>query len=680
MSNLDEFQDFKFLAINTLKVWKQGEISEDSKGKITFLEESDNGNYSKNGGIMLSRSTEYVRAESFQLPITTAIDLDLDLDCDIFYILDKETGKLALYDFRSGYLEWIKCLRFKSPKYIKAGKENIYILDDDELVVIAKTNFQVRRTFEFNSKNHLDIAVDTKEENMFILNSQEKQIYVISIANNTINTLLDDNESRNAVSTSSSIFVGRKDNKIYVLDPVNKKIIVFPPIENGIEEMVGFSTIDLGGDSGFVPSDVAVLDGENIFVADMGSSENYHPHPRKYTSSGDSEVLEYNRTSNKIILDRRDQGPYIINYSDNMIIKFELENRYYSNGSYITPRIDSGVPGLKWHKFVLGMSIPDPVNTQVDVYYYASDLDLKNDPTDVQWQWIKTQFPNPKDSLMFDTIGRYLWMKFELFSSNRLSTPIVHDVRMYLPRLSYLRYLPAIYQENQGSKETLERFLALFETFFVQVEEIEFTKYIDARSCPDEFLPWLSSWLAIAYDENWQKKNLRKLIELAPKIYKMRGTRRGIETILNLYLAGPEELDKDLSEIGGSGPDQATFVIIENFQLDSVRDNDEYMRLFCNNPFTFCVIVLLDYIDETKKMVIKKIVEREKPAHTVGNVVFLEPWFYLGAHTYLGINTVLRESKFVLGDSAVGRDTILGRRESSGSVGSSRVGIDTHIF
>jgi phage tail-like protein len=325
------------------------------------------------------------------------------------------------------------------------------------------------------------------------------------------------------------------------------------------------------------------------------------------------------------------------------------------------------------------MEISDLTNTKVDVCYYASDG--KNEPTDEQW--IKTQFSNPKDSLMFDAVGRYLWLKLSLSSNDNLTTPVIYDIRAYFPRLSYLRYLPVVYQKNPQSKEFLERFLSLFETFFVQVEEFNFTKYIDPRSTPDEFLPWLSSWLAIAYDENWPKNNFRKLIEMVPQIYKMRGTRRGIEKMLSLYLSGQKELDKLSSNLTDNDNDdhkESRFMIVENFQLDLVKDNSEYMRLFCNDPYTFCVIINLFDIDDNKKLVIRKIVENEKPAHTVGNVVFLEPWFYLGSHTYLGINTILQESKFVLGDSSISRDTILNRKENSGSVGTSRIGIDTHIF
>ena len=76
---------------------------------------------------------------------------------------------------------------------------------------------------------------------------------------------------------------------------------------------------------------------------------------------------------------------------------------------------------------------------------------------------------------------------------------------------------------------------------------------------------------------------------------------------------------------------------------------------------------------------IEVIVEREKPAHTVGGVKALQPWIYLDMHTYLGINTILTEPVFILGESSViSRDTALSDPEESGQIDlRSRLAMDT---
>ena len=53
---------------------------------------------------------------------------------------------------------------------------------------------------------------------------------------------------------------------------------------------------------------------------------------------------------------------------------------------------------------------------------------------------------------------------------------------------------------------------------------------------PSGFLPWLASWIALAYDEKWPIDKFRLLLERSPQLYKKRGTRKGIEEIILLYL------------------------------------------------------------------------------------------------------------------------------------------------
>lgn len=137
---------------------------------------------------------------------------------------------------------------------------------------------------------------------------------------------------------------------------------------------------------------------------------------------------------------------------------------------------------------------------------------------------------------------------------------------------------------------------------------------------------------------------------------------------MNKSLLNPEEGDKDR---------EYKFMIFENFQLDCVRDNKEYMNLFCDSPYTFCVLLNPRVVDERRLEVITRIVENEKPAHTVGQVMLLQPSFYLGMHTYLGINTQLNEHAFIAGKSGLSRDTAIGTVKESGQIGPCTTRADT---
>jgi phage tail-like protein len=294
---------------------------------------------------------------------------------------------------------------------------------------------------------------------------------------------------------------------------------------------------------------------------------------------------------------------------------------------------------------------------------------------------------NPKDTLIAGANGRYLRFKIELLSDETgKNTPLIKQLRVYFPRITYLRYLPETYQEDAKKRDFLERFLSLFETFMSHSEEqvVDFTKYLDPSSVPGKFIPWLSSWLAIAHDENWSLEKKRELIRQAARLYKIRGTPRIFRQIIKLFY--------------GKSP-----IVVEPFQFNCI-DNPEIKKqmkeLFGfqelvdesveDRPHRFTVVVpprwedpdsLLKTAEEVtavERNTMQRIVDTEKPADTTGTLQVLEPWFYLDMHTYLGINTLLTKTEFVLGQtSVIGRDTVIDGKEKAGQLGrKSRIGID----
>src|SRR5262245_1161043 len=60
-------------------------------------------------------------------------------------------------------------------------------------------------------------------------------------------------------------------------------------------------------------------------------------------------------------------------------------------------------------------------------------------------------------------------------------------------RSSYLDYLPGVYHEN----DFMARFLLIFEHILSPIERTvaNSSEYIDPGTTPDDFLPWLGSWL-----------------------------------------------------------------------------------------------------------------------------------------------------------------------------------------
>lgn len=359
------------------------------------------------------------------------------------------------------------------------------------------------------------------------------------------------------------------------------------------------------------------------------------------------------------------------------LVCFGLVDCFSATGVYTSQMFDSTIPMCRWHRVLLDADIP--VNTQVHFSYIASDS-LGQVMALIESQWVSLPLGNPRDALLIQANGRYFRFRLEISSDeNQRATPLIRALQLYFPRETYLQYLPATYQEDEGSRDFLERYLSLFHSFFSRSEEEieQFTRYLDPVAAPAGFVPFLASWLAIAADENWSIEARRTLIRLVPLLYRIRGTRSGIVQWIELYL--------------GRVP-----VVIEPFQLDCIESEGHRQvvnRLYGSSPYCFAVLIEPVWedvacpvkravpISRSQLSMVKRIVEQERPAYTSGTVKVLEPWFYLDMHTYLEVNTVLTRPRFILEYmSVIGRDTVLGDMEECGQVGNhSRMGLDFKI-
>lgn len=372
-------------------------------------------------------------------------------------------------------------------------------------------------------------------------------------------------------------------------------------------------------------------------------------------------VSGYRGRVDKLVIDMKNRL-YILNTEEETITMLELKPRTkmlgatgIQEGILITSSFDSTSSETIWHKVLLDANIPE--ETQLRISFFSSDrkemmlggkymhLDeyiqdtstLFNEKVNLlQSIWSKPII-NPKDALLFKEQGQYTWLRLEFIGSEH-RTPELFSMRLYYPRSSYLSYLPSIYQEDPKSSDFLERFLSLFGTFISEMDENIhlISKYFDIDAVGGEFLKWLGSWLGIAGDEGWSSDQLRSYIKQAPELYKIRGTRKGLEKLVQIYT--------------GEKP-----IIIEYFQIKHLRNNLELKelisQLYGDNPYSFCVLVKPENVStEKKRLFLQKMIDEEKPAFTDAKVVVLEPWIYMGTHSYLGINTYLSEPTLLVLD------------------------------
>ncbi|RPI34211.1 MAG: phage tail protein I, partial [Nitrospiraceae bacterium] len=309
---------------------------------------------------------------------------------------------------------------------------------------------------------------------------------------------------------------------------------------------------------------------------------------------------------------------------------------------------------------------------------------------------------NPRDMLFKGKAGRFLWVKLSLATYDEKAGPVVREMKIFYPRISYLRYLPAIYQEDAVSRDFLERFLSLFESIFydLEIDISTITGYFDPDTTPPEFLKWLASWVNMAIEEDWQEATKREFIRQAVRLYKMKGTVEGISRFIEIYtgkapviiehaktgnpaiLGGPFRLGVD-SVLAGTP--------VRGFRLgdDSIigrvalRDTVQSMEdpfLSLANRFTI-VINLTQEERERYEKGLRNIIADQKPAHTACSLRIAGA-LATGAGTYVGISTTLGGyDPLRIGSSVVGGGLLLAEGEEGCRLGERAfIGTDTKLI
>ena len=166
-------------------------------------------------------------------------------------------------------------------------------------------------------------------------------------------------------------------------------------------------------------------------------------------------------------------------------------------------------------------------------------------------------------------------------------------------RSSYLKYLPAIYSDN----DFMGRFLMIFEHVLGPVESIldNLSYYFDPGTIPQELLPWLASWVNLVLDDTWPLERRRALVKSAVELYQLRGTRRGVKEYIHAYTGVEPNIEEDF----------AGLILGESAQLgrNTVLGGG-------GGQYTFTVTLELEDPDSVELGQLRTIIEEEKPAHT----------------------------------------------------------------
>jgi phage tail-like protein len=196
----------------------------------------------------------------------------------------------------------------------------------------------------------------------------------------------------------------------------------------------------------------------------------------------------------------------------------------------------------------------------------------------------------------------------------------------------YLKYLPATLQAD----EFVDRFLLAFEQILTGrltertiypdrnpgiidraasnlpgletvIDSIH--TYFNPDLTPDEFLPWLANWVALSLREDWQSSTKREFIKKIVPLYRLRGTKEGLEKVLSLYLSSVDLPEKVI-----------------------IYEEDYFPEDYFQVELTLPKMEVSRYWQQVR--IAKAIIDREKPAHTYYGLKIQVPSMQITGNVY----------------------------------------------
>jgi phage tail-like protein len=325
--------------------------------------------------------------------------------------------------------------------------------------------------------------------------------------------------------------------------------------------------------------------------------------------------------------------------------------QYVTSGEFTTGPIDSGISRCRWHRVRVTADVP--VGTAVSVSIVVSEDDQF---ADTDWQ---QALPGVTDFLVDQPPGRRLTVRVRL-SGDSSATPVLHRIRLDFPRTTSADHLPAAFRQDPAADDFTERFLSLFDTSLAEIDQVieRYPALLDAATVPDQALPWLAGLLGLSFEAGWDADVRRALIAAAPALYRRRGTPWALsEAIRVVFGVDPvlDELagDRHWAQVRGAASPAGARGLgavrlfgrsTSRFRLGGSSLGTTPLRAFGDpdsDPLTehahrFRVLLPTAAVDENA---VRRLVDRQAPAHTRGTVRTGGAGFVVGARSTVGVDT-----------------------------------------
>jgi phage tail-like protein len=268
--------------------------------------------------------------------------------------------------------------------------------------------------------------------------------------------------------------------------------------------------------------------------------------------------------------------------------------------------------------------------------------------------------------------------------SNGREAPVLRRLTASYPRVGYLEYLPAVFQEDAESRRFLERFLAVFQSGFDDLDAKldQVTDLFDPYRVPAKHLRWLAGLVALDVEPTWPEAQLREQIQAAVTGYRLRGTPAGLTGAIRTYAGVAAQVLEHFrlrrwirlsqaAPLDGSAPlwsrdvyqrlQVTSYSQVGRFRLTSLPEPPVEAADWGANRFTVFFQTDPYRADEVRARV-ERIVEREKPAHTEAMLCPVLPRLRVGVQASLGVDAAVGSVSYLVLNrlATLSYDSILG--------------------
>lgn len=391
--------------------------------------------------------------------------------------------------------------------------------------------------------------------------------------------------------------------------------------------------------------------------------------------------------------------------------------RYEKSGTAIVGPLDSLIDECTWHRVVLQGALPDGCTIALDTHTAQVPLSAAEVTALPEQAWATrltcTGFDGGQwDPLVRSLGGRYLWIRLRLTGTGS-STPRLDQALIEFPRISLRRYLPAVYGAEATSADFTDRLLAIFDRSLRDSEAAidDLPALLDPHATPH--LDWLASWIGLRPDHRLPESLQRDIVANAGHILDLRGTVAGLHKLLLIalgldriscgaacsctrcreprqtcpprpveprrYAPPPLILEhfrlRRWFEAGAGTLGDRTMLwgqsIVQRSQLGTnaqigrtaLKSTQDPLR----DPFHVYAHKFTVFVParagrtEQRRRALEHLVAWGSPAHTVGNVEYVDARFQIGVQSCIGLDTVVAQmpAGVTLGQTTLGPASVL---------------------